>query len=399
MAVTNSSVVYISPADKSIHYYSDNGGRLVHESVNYKGKDFDKDFFQKFSNALQELLRKYTPSQASGSVILLPDTTVITDVMTFPTMKSSSMRSTVEAAVGGMFINRNDMMLQYECVNTTKNHASYCLTGVRKDLVSELRAAAAVAKFAANTVTFAAEASARAVSVLNPKIKDQNYLLLDIKENSSRIVYVFKGMAAGSVTLPFGYSILASKKLAAEDMLFNHSTAELAVLNAREKAKAKALSVVDSGTDISGAMSGSDEADEDNPFAGAENLVVRRGEAGMIKTLPKKAARKLPKYMIRPVPNTENGVRDENFRLFTKWVLCYLRGSERLGNLGECKTVYVNIPDEFMGAIDVANEEKQENGIVFAPCAFDSKNNEVLQNIELYGALYAVKGRNRNTFQ
>ncbi len=400
MALTNSSVVYIDPADKSIHYYSDNTGRIIHDSVNYKGKNFDKDFFDKFSAALQEMLKKYTPSQASGSVILLPDSAVITDVMTFPTMKSSSLRSTVDAAVSGLFADKNSMVLQYECVNTTRQYASYCLTGVRKDIVADLRAAAATARFAANTVTFASEASARAVSVLGSKIKDTNYLLLDIKENFARITYIYKGMAVGFASLPFGYSVLQSKKVAAEDMLFNHSVAELAVLNAREKAKAKALSVMDNGADISGAMSGgsADDADEENPFAGTENLVVRRGEAGMIKTLPKKVARKLPKYMLRPTPNTGEGVRDENFRLFTKWVLCFLQGSDRLQVLGDCKTVYVNMPEELLGAIDAANQEKDENGIVFAPCLFDSKNTEVLQNLELYGALYATRGRNRNIF-
>ena len=399
MAVTNSSVVYIDPADKSIHYYSDNTGRIIHDSVNYKGKNFDKDFFDKFSAALQELLKKYTPSQASGSVILLPDSAVITDVMTFPTMKASSLKATVDAAVGGLFTDKNSMILQYDCVNTTRQYASYCLTGVRKELVTDLRAAAATARFAANTVTFASEASARAVSALGGKIKDTNYLLLDIKQDVARITYIYKGMAVGFTALPFGYSVLQSKKVAAEDMLFNHSVAELAVLNAREKAKAKALSVMDSGTDISGAMSGSaEDTDEENPFAGTENLVVRRGEAGMIKTLPKKAARKLPKYMLRPTPNTEDGVRDENFRLFTKWVLCFLQGSDRLQGLGDCKTVYVNMPEEFMGAIDVANQEKDENGVVFAPCGFDNKNTEVLQNLELFGALYATRGRNRNIF-
>lgn len=400
MAATNSSVVYIDPADKSIHYYSDNAGRMVHECVNYKGRDFDKDFFDKFTSALQELLKRQTPSQASNSLILLPDSAVMTDVMTFPTMKTSSLRSSVEAAVSGMFADRNDMLLQYECVNTSKQYASYCLTGVRKELIANLRSAAAAARFAANNVTFASEASAHAVAVLNPKIKDQNYILLDIKEKYSRITYIHKGMAVGFVSLPFGYSVLQSKKVAAEDMLFNHSVAELAVLNAREKAKAKSLSVIDNGADISGAMAGGngDDGDEENPFAGSDSLNVRRGDIGIIKTLPKKTARKLPKYMLRPTPITEEGVRDENFRLFTKWVLCFLQGSERLQSLGEIKTVYVNMPDEFAGAIEAANGEKDENGIVFAPCSFDSKNIEVLRNLELYGALYAARGKNRNIF-
>ena len=244
---------------------------------------------------------------------------------------------------------------------------------------------------------------------LNPKIKDPVYLFMDIKEKHTRIVYVYRGMSVGKTTLPFGYSVLEKGKMVQEDMLFDHPVAELAVLNAREKAQAKALSVM-GGDNNAVAMSDSEgEGEEGQNSEGQETAASAEAPAGVsmaaavrpagtIKSLPRKTPRKLPKYMLRPTPDTEEGLVDENFRVFAKWALCYLQGNERLRNLGKCENVYVNMPKRFLHALDAINLEKEENRVNFVFSGIDEKDEKISANLELYGGLCIGSVRNSNIF-
>ena len=42
-----------------------------------------------------------------------------------------------------------------------------------------------------------------------------------------------------------------------------------------------------------------------------------------------RVARKLPKFMQRPTPTNARDFVYENFRIFVKWALSYLRGNEK----------------------------------------------------------------------
>lgn len=99
-------------------------------------------------------------------------------------------------------------------------------------------------RFLPTFVTFPANTTVNAVGKLRPKFKRSSYLMLDIKENCTRVIFAVKGHAVGASVLPFGFEILSDKKVVAEDMLFDHSFADLTVINANERAKAKSLTMM-----------------------------------------------------------------------------------------------------------------------------------------------------------
>ena len=135
-------------------------------------------------------------------------------------------------------------------------------------------------------------------AVLNPKLKNASYMLLDIKENSARIVFVVKGKTMGAYNLPFGYAVLSDSTVIPEDLLFDYPTADLAVLNAKERAKAKALTV------SSDAKRTVDDDDEDDEEVSVFNTATAELPS-FIHT--DKKARKLPKYMLRETPESAEG--------------------------------------------------------------------------------------------
>ena len=110
MAATNSTVIYIDPQDKAIHYYGNTAGKITHDTANYKSRDFDSEFFTAFVDILGNFMKKYTPAQSVNSTIVMPDSVILTDLMTLPAMKSGALNSTIETNLSGMYKNRSDLI-------------------------------------------------------------------------------------------------------------------------------------------------------------------------------------------------------------------------------------------------------------------------------------------------
>lgn len=417
MSGGNASTVFIDPKVKAIHYYALTSGDIRHEMQSYRSVEFSEDFYRELTAILQGFLGKYTPASAASSSIVLPDSAVVTDVLTIPAMQPKAMKNSVEATLEGLFKNRRELTIRTPCVLQNKQFSVYGVAGVRSSLVSSVRAAGASARFPAKNISFAAETSAVAASILNPKLKGASYLLLDIKDSYARITYIYKGSALGSAILPFGYEIMEKPRVAAEDMLFDHTVAELAVLNARERAKAKALTVIDSDgrevteNDLLGDEEGeenlptsdpekhaeSETDDGENPFSGNDNISVDRS-VNTIKVLPKKVPRKLPKNLQRPLPSNEQEYADENFRLFAKWVLGFIQDSERVQPLGGIDSVYVNLPAKLNQSVENFNAEQAGSGVSFFPIGISGHETNVCENLEMYGGLFIGKARNQIVF-
>ena len=113
--------------------------------------------------------------------------------------------------------------------------------------------------------------------------------------------------------------------------------------------------------------------------------------------MAKKSPRRLPKFMQRPIPETPEGITEENFRVFVKWALTLLASNDKLTNLGKPECVYVNIPQSLSFVLDKANEELEENGIEFKLLDNGEYDANVLVNLELYGGFFprAINSANR----
>ena len=230
-------------------------------------------------------------------------------------------------------------------------------------------------------------------------MKGNTFLVVDIKEFSTQICFVSKGLMLGSVDMPFGWDILTKQKPVAENMLFENDVAELAVINAKEKAKAKQLTMM-SGSDDAARQAaeeglGSENEGEEGAFNTANSA---ERQILTIKTLPKKTPRTLPKWMQRPIPETQEGVAYENFRIFMKYILEFIRCNSRLTAIAQPECVYVNMPQEFKYLLDQANEEEAENKIKFASLGLEKEKPIIREHLELYGGLVASQFGSINNF-
>lgn len=407
-----STVIAIDAERSAIHFYSMFGsdkGTIAHHIKSYAGGRLDDHFFARFKEAVKEFAQD-NPSEAVRKVtVILPDNAVVTDTVRIPTMRGiGQTKKALHTTLGGLYRNYKDLRVISRVVDQNKQYSTFAIAAVQKNIVSSIFAACSENKLLVDTLTYASGASVGGAVLLNPKLKNASYLFLDIKDVYSRFVFVANGKTVGYYTLPFGLEFLRKPKVTQEDMLFDHSYAELAVLNAKEKAKSKKLTVMSLGEEFMDAVvdNEDEELSEDTEAVGEviddadapadeedadekepEEITPLRPQINQ-KIFTRKAPRKLPKFMQREIPETEVGITYENFRVFMKWALTLMHGNERLTELGKPEFVCVNLPRDLEYLLDTVNAEAEESGITFTYLPTGREGAEVLSNLELYGGLF-----------
>ena len=409
------TVIQINPLSQSFDFYSMTGknkATITLESKPFKTRLFDEEFFEVFSKTIAKYAERYPSAQAAQVTLVLPDKAIAQDTFNMPTMKKGAMDNNFKATFESAYKNHDDLKMNSVLTMHNKQFSQYAFSVMRKDVLSSLYTACSINKLTAKVVTSAGATTVNAICNLRPKLKNASFLFLDVKEKYSRFVFCTKDRAAGSYVLPFGFSVLSDHRMPQEDMLFDHYMAELTVLNAKEKAKAKALTLASDGDfSITESEIGNlvEEAEEDNGEVTAESVALANAQAQQlaqqqaqqsIKVLPKKVARKLPKFMLRDNPTDKDGYVYENFRVFVKWALTLIQRNPNIVMQGKPEFVVVNLPEQYDFVFEmVNNDQKTNNGLEFVN--FDAKEERselITSHLELYGGFVPSKANSVNVF-
>lgn len=428
---TYSTTIEIDSERSVFHFYSMRGNdksTISHSIKNYASGPMDEMFFEKFKEAVKAFAED-NPSQSVRKVtVILPDSAVLTDVIKVATMKGlAQTQKTLDNTLKGLFRNYSNMQITSCLADQNKQYTTFAISAVQKQLVSSIYAACAENKLLVDMLTVASSATACGATLLNSKLKGASYLFLDIKDVYSRFVFVVNGNTVGSYILPFGLEFLQAPQITQEDMLFDHSYAEMMLFTAKERARSQKIAAEgDAGeqdddasddeetsdeekkeeteeksenaeseeakaenADSEEAKSESaededDEDEEDDDETAQENA---EGQVSMEEAL-KKTPRKLPKFMLRDIPETEEGIACENFRVFVKWALSLIQGNGKLMEIGKPEFVCVNLPKDMEFVLDKINEEEETNVYRFVRLPYENEVSEVVNNLELYGGLH-----------
>ena len=397
---TLTNVIAIDVDNEIIHFYSTDprDKKLIrHDVQGYRARSFDDEFFEKFSHILKLHIEHNPNEQMQKVSLVLPDTVFLTDMINIPTIQRKAMATSLAVAIQAIYKNIDEISYKTFPVAQNKQYTTYGLVGIRKDLLSRLKGVCAENHISVSNVTFFANATVNGAYAFNSKLKNDSFVLLDIKEKSAKCALVVKGKTVGSYSLPFGYSILSRSRIVSEDLLFDHSPAELLVLNAKERARAKHLTV---GEEIAAMETEEEIADaamqqtELESAADVEDSFETVYSAG----LTKKVARKLPKFMQRETPSDKDGYVYENFRIFLKWTLDFISNNATLVNLGEIDTVYVNMPPSNAFLFDMINADEEEHKVKFLPLLDFEDQDENSQELDLFGGFYVKQFNKINNF-
>ena len=411
------SVIGIDTDREIIHFYSMQNGKT--ESINYlmsgyKAKPFSPEFYEKIGSILGQYREDHPDHFMQKVSVVLSDSVVLTDTVNLPIINKKAMDTSLAASLSNLYGNSSDLRFNRALALQSKNVATYAVAAMRKDILHNINKACAINQIGIGNVTYASAAVTNAAVTLNSKVKNENFVILDIKEEYARIIFVVKGKTLGFYTLPFGYKILYKTRVTPEDLLFEHSTAELIVLNAKEKAKAKNLSAEEEEAQVVveaeepadndeeddfeffAPQKRKDEEEDDDDFE--DEVVEDEPESEFITRKNKKSQRKLPKFMQRPTPTNREGYMYENFRLFIKWTLEVIASNPSITALGAPETVYVNMPEEYNFLYDIVNLEAEDNGVRFAPLFTEAVDDIVKKNLELYGGFFTKQLNGFNNF-
>lgn len=375
------AVISIEPLSDDIHFCALNSEQsaLVVDSVRYKTGAFDEKFYERLDKTIKQELEKSVGSEFQKAAVILPDQLFLLDMISVPMIHRKAMQNSLSLAVESIYKNAEELSLMTYSVQQTKQLATFGLAGARRDLLERVRQTFADNGIAVTGITYASNAMVNGAFAANPKLKGDTFLLVDIKENYARLAFVVRGCTMGYYDLPFGYSMLKKTRVASEDMLFDHRAGALLVLNAKERARAKQLT-------MEGVV-------EEEPSDG-EGTVYKSGRDGTLH----KTARKLPKFMQRPIPETPEAYVYENFRFFVKWALDLIANNRQIVSLAKLDTVYVNMPAEYGFLFAEVNKSRSEHGVTFAPLLTERTEASIGENLELYGGFFLGQYNEANTF-
>lgn len=375
------AVIAVEPLSESINFCTMNGDQsaLLTNSANYKIRPFDQEFYDRLSKVIKQQQEKNPNMDLQKAAVILPDQLFLLDMVSVPMIHRKAMQHSLSLAIESIYKNAGDLTLMTYSVQQNKQAATFGLVGARRDILDEVRKNFADNGVNVTGVTFASNAMVNGAFALNPKLKGDTFLMLDMKEDYSRFAFVVRGVTMGYYDLPFGHGMLYKSRIASEDMLFDHRAGELLVLNAKERARAKQLTM---------------EGGSENEQADGEGATYETGSDGTLR----KSARKLPKFMQRPTPQSREEYVYENFRIFVKWALDLIANNQSIVSLAKLDTVYVNMPNEYSYLFEVINHKRDEHGVNFAPLLPEGTEVTIAENLELYGGFFLGQYNEANTF-
>ncbi len=430
------------------------------------------------AEGLPEYMSKQSFDQSFAVHLVLPDGVIGADVFNVPTLQRAKMETALETSLKDLYFFYNDYKFNKAIVSSNKTNTTFEVIMASKSLLNRVYKSLNELKLYVKNATFAANATVNAALALRPKNKKQSFIMLDVSPESARVIAVSGGQTVGWKQLKFGYNVFAYEKVMIENNIVFNDIAQIAVINATEKAKKKKMTeqieededdaaiieenalvvneidkhseeinkidnsdlanVIDSAEAIraekdknavlsetanaSGAVitensaenanatnnssantsdNGSAEAaatsteakpetaaQEAKPEAKPEVKPEVKPEPVKVKAYQRKI-KKLPAYMQRPVPETLEGVRVENFRLFVKHVMLMKMQIEQGGIYTVPQYALVNMPKDYAYIIDETNKEDDDNGFEFRFFEPEKEDNvELSEHLDLFGALF-----------
>ena len=458
------------------------------DTINYNLKIIRGEWEKILAEGLPEYMSKQSFDQSFAVHLVLPDGVIGADVFNVPTLQRAKMETALETSLKDLYFFYNDYKFNKAIVSSNKTNTTFEVIMASKSLLNRVYKSLNELKLYVKNATFAANATVNAALALRPKNKKQSFIMLDISPESARVIAVSGGQTVGWKQLKFGYNVFAYEKVMIENNIVFNDIAQIAVINATEKAKKKKMTeqieededdaaiieenalvvneidkhseeinkidnsdlanVIDSAEAIraekdknavlsenanaNGAVitensaenanetnnssannssantssantsdNGSAEAaatsteakpetaaQEAKPEAKPETKPEVKPEPVKVKAYQRKI-KKLPAYMQRPVPETIEGVRVENFRLFVKHVMLMKMQIEQGGIYTVPQYALVNMPKDYAYIIDETNKEDDDNGFEFRFFEPEKEDNvELSEHLDLFGALF-----------
>lgn len=202
-------------------------------------ENMDVEFFNKLENDLKECLDNTYLGKVNTFNLVIPDEYYALTTISLPKLNKNLSVQNLRTELQARFSNVNELDFEFFLIANSLDSNLYLVRYIRKEIISKFHQIFGNLKKELGSITPRSIASQKNLLSREPKLKQRNYIIMEVHEQSSYIIVCEKLNVLSYFQYEFGRNILSTTNIAKEENLFNHKPAQLAVLRAKAAAKAK----------------------------------------------------------------------------------------------------------------------------------------------------------------
>ena len=317
---------------------------------------------QKLYDILDNVFSAYFDDKANSSpeaYVVLPDYFVSVEHIKLPVLPATKMKEALRAELKKLYPNLKELEVNSQVLSKTKKNITYACTLIKKYLITDCVSVAKKYNLNLKNITFHSNAVSNAYRALNSKNKHSSCVFADIAESQTHLIYTNKDKLLCFQTLPFGYTLLSTKRLLSEFEMSMSRDAEKIVYLAKRKAREKNLSSLELDT-------------EENKKLQLETFLsnLRKNKISLGR-------------FVKKSEEQEVDFLAQNFKTFEKYILLMIKNGVEKYGFAEPENIVVNIPTDVSIPETSIEGIKLKNFAKEVPATFS-----LYDYLELYGALF-----------
>lgn len=172
----------------------------------------NKSFFDVLDNVLKVYLQDKHFSQPDVYIVL-PDYAISLDQTTVPTMSIVKMKDALKTELKVLYKNFNEKETNSSIINKNKMQTIFSTTMVNKTLIEDSVAVCKKYNFNLKNISYESNSFVNSFFALSNKMKHQNFMLVNVAEKVTKIIFVSKEKTICFSELPYGTNFLSNDKL------------------------------------------------------------------------------------------------------------------------------------------------------------------------------------------
>ena len=215
----------------------------VFQDYPYTNAILSDEFNEEFKNIFVEYFKTLPASHSLACYLVLPDNLVGMDNIALPSMQKAKLFSSLNTHLAKEYKQFRELRFNRYIAGKNRQYVVFYLTSIRKSYLASLYKSMAVNKLFVKSCSYSGNCAVNSVLQFDPSYRRKSFILFDVKADYTHVSVCINGKTAGVTNFKLGTMHLPDDKVLQENMLYDHDVADLAIINAKEKARMKMLTV------------------------------------------------------------------------------------------------------------------------------------------------------------
>ena len=216
------------------------------EHLHFRERIFSEEFFTEASDLLGEYFTRKPTLRNLQAHVILPNEAVGFETFNLPNMSRNRMAQALDAELNNLYEGRQkSRKINKFLLKKGKQYTTLGAIYFDKDLVADIYKLLTRVKVFPCATTYSGNALINSAYAYMPRTRGKSFVFADIHLDYTEIALSSKGRTLGTAVVPHGTDLLKTDKVEQEYMRTDHEIGEIAVINARETARAKSLTLAE----------------------------------------------------------------------------------------------------------------------------------------------------------